>query len=146
MAHRFSLAPVLRVREIVAEREERALGRILAEMAQLRRGIERIELEITRTARVREQGLTANMRAVHLQTSYVCVRDLRETRRQFEEQLSKLEAAREVQTRACETAYRNREVLAGMRDEQHAAWLAERAKTEQKQADDAFLRRFDNRK
>ena len=142
MAYRFSLAPVLRIREIAAEREERALGRILGDVKRLRQSIERIDLEISRTAKVREQGLGASMRAMHLQTSYDCVRELRETRRQLEQQLSTLEAARRAQTLVCEAAYRDREVLAGMHDAQRSSWLERQEKAEQKQADEAFLRRY----
>ena len=145
MAYRFGLAPVLRVREIAADREERALARILNEIAQVRRAIERLEHEITRAARAREGGLSAPMRAVHLHTSYGCVQELRENRARFMEQLRTLEGDREVQTRACEAAYRNRELLAGMRDAERKGWLAARAKSEQKLAEEAFLNRFSRR-
>lgn len=144
MAYRFPLAAVLRVRELAAEREELALARLHADIAATRRGIERLESEIVRTAQVRQQVMASgnSMRAAHLQASYAGVRELRATHEQLQEQLRRQEQARDAQIRVWEAAYQKREVLTGLRDSGRSAWTEAQRKLEQKQAEEGFLARF----
>jgi flagellar export protein FliJ len=122
MTNRFPLSQVLRIREIAADREEQALGRILAEMARVRDGIDSADRAIQGAVTNRERDLDATLHGGHLHASCHHADLLRRHRIDMRVQLERLEAERAVQTRAWETARQKREVLTGMRDEQQAAW------------------------
>jgi flagellar export protein FliJ len=142
MTRHFSLAQVLRVREIDADREERALERILAEIARVRDGIERAERAIEAAIAGRERDLTVPLFGGHLHAACRHADLLRAHRGQMMEQLGRLEAERTIQTQAWQAAHQKREVLTGMRDEQQAAWRVAQSRAEQRSADESFLSRF----
>jgi flagellar export protein FliJ len=141
-SHRFPLAQVLRVREIVADREEQALERIVAEIVRVRGSIERVDRAMETALASRERDLNTSMPGGHLHAACGHADLLRRHRSEMIQQLGRLEAERTVQTRAWEAAHRNREVLTGMRDEQQAAWRLAQSRAEQRSADESFLSRF----
>jgi flagellar export protein FliJ len=145
MPNRFPLAQVLRLREITAEREERALERILAQIAQLRSRIEQADRAVAAAIETRERDLNAPLHGGHLHAACHHADLLRQHRVEMMEQLGRLEAERAAQTLAWKAAHRNREVLTGMRDEQQAAWQLAQSRAEQRAADESFLSRFQSK-
>ena len=142
MAYRFSLAPVLRVRELAVEQEERTLARIHNEIDRLRGGIACAEADLLEAARGRQQAFTAaSLPAMHLHASYAMAQELRVRAALLRKQLATFEELRTQQVARYEEAYRRREVLAGLREKDHGAWMAAQARRDGKAADEAFLAR-----
>src|ERR1700733_15859346 len=67
MPFRFSLATVLRIRESLEKREERALQKIQLEMARVLHQIEELNAEITKSHEAREHAMQQPIPASHLQ-------------------------------------------------------------------------------
>ncbi len=140
MGFTFSLATVLRVRELAAEAEERALTRIVAELEGLRGALVRTDAELREAAQAREQVFTAApLAAMHLHSSYAAAEALRARRGMIEKQIATFEELRTQQAARYGEAYRHREVLASLRDRARDAWSREQNKREEKAADEAFL-------
>ena len=142
MAYRFALAPVLRVRELAAEEEERLLGRIHGEIERLRSSIAGNEHSLRQASESRSKVLDgAALAAMHLHTSYAASDELRVRGEQLREQLAKFEALREQQIARYRAAYQSREVLVSLRTADQGAWELAQSKREAKAADEAFLAR-----
>jgi flagellar export protein FliJ len=141
MAFRFSLATVLRLREIAEEREERLLGQILKQIVQAKQAIADLEAHRSNLIRQREADLQNQMSAAELHVSYAQLRALEDKQKQAAEQLTKLETLRVQQLKIYEAAHRNRELLTGMREEQLESHRLEQTKLEQSIMDDNFISR-----
>ncbi|HEY0785278.1 MAG TPA: flagellar FliJ family protein [Acidobacteriaceae bacterium] len=141
MAFRFSLAAVLRLREIDEQREERLLTQILAQLAQTRMALESVERQLGEAARQRETSLQASTGAAELQSCYALAAALRERRQRTVEELASVGRRREEQMRVYQAAHQAHEVLRTMEAEQRAGYTAEQARREQKIQDDTFLAR-----
>ncbi len=142
MAFQFSLAAVLRLREIEEQREERALMEILVELARTREKITALAAQGADAVRRREISLAASLPAAELNTLYARVQLAKKQREVAEEQLRSLEAHRATQTARYQAARQARELLTGMRDEQRTSFMATRARQEQKSLDDIFSSRW----
>ena len=141
MAFRFTLATVLRLREIAEEREERLLGKILQQIRLLQDNLASIEVRREEIKQEREADLRARTSAAQLQSFYGHLAALELAKQQGQEHLTKLEALRAQQMKLYATAHRNRELLADMRETQREQFLAARALQEQKTMDDNFVSR-----
>ncbi len=139
----FSLATVLRVRELAEEQEEQALSRILRELEKLRTALRRTEADLLETAVVREQVFTGQaLPAMHLHASYGTAHELRARSAWLRKEIAHYENLRTAQVSRYEEAYRKREVLRSLRDEARSAWTLAQGKKEQNAADEAFLARW----
>ena len=139
----FSLATVLRVRELAEEQEEQALTRILREMESLRSALARTEAELLQAAAAREQVFAEKaLPAMHLHTSYGAAHELRVRSGLLRQEIANCENLRTQQVSRYEEAYRKREVLRSLRDEARNNWAAAQGKKEQDAADEAFLARL----
>ena len=141
MAFRFTLATVLRLREIAEEREERLLGQIQQQIGMVRENLTHMAARRVEIQQEREAELRARTSAALLQSSYAQIAALDLARQQAEEKLTKLEALRSEQMKIYTNAHRNRELLADMRETQHGEFVAARALREQKTMDDNFMSR-----
>jgi flagellar FliJ protein len=141
MSFQFSLAAVLKVRGILEEKEERMLQQILFELAQTRDTVARIddaiaELDGARSANVFKASLGRN-----IQASYGEINGLKQTRKDLEANIEKLEQLRDRQIVIYDKARQNREMLTGMHKEQRVAYESDLARMEQKTIDDNFIAR-----
>lgn len=142
MGFRFSLATLLRIREIAEQREERLLGQIEQEIAQHRKTLVDLALQRERMILQREEALLQSTSAVDLINSHVRVAAIRELEASGRDQLAKLTALREKQMKIYQTAHRNSELLAGMRDDQRLEYDKSRIKQDQAAMDDNFSSRL----
>ena len=145
MSFRFSLAAVLRLREIEEEREERALTQILRQIGETREAILAIESQLQELARERESSVGSMQLARTLLEAEETRNSLQAVRSSREQQLSKLEEQRLQQMARYQQAHRGRKMLTEMRNAQHSRWQAERLRREQSTADDVFLSRRSRR-
>ena len=141
MAFRFPLATVLRVRESVERREERALQRIQLEMARVARQIEELDEAMTKAHAARELELQRTMPAGHLHSMQWELQTANTRRAALRQQLHGLEEQRLKQMRVYQAAHRAHETMINMFNEQRDAYEVHQARAEQKYLDDIFMAR-----
>ncbi len=141
MAFQFSLATVLRLREIAEEKEEQLLAKIVQRIVLTKTNLAEIAARREQVMRERESNLQSNILAAGLQSFYGQLQALDLAKQQAEEQLQKLETLRVQQMMVYSLARRNRQLLGDMRISQREAYEARRTRTEQKVMDDNFASR-----
>lgn len=141
MAFRFPLATVLRVRESIEKREERALQRIQAEIARMLRQIEELGAQIAQAHIAREQALQEPMPAIQLQTMLWEANADTERKATLLNELKLLERQRDEQMSVYRAAHRDHETILNMMHKQRDAYDQEQARTQQKYLDDIFIAR-----
>jgi len=141
MAFRFPLATVLRFRESMEKREELVLQRILLEMAQVRREIERIAAEIAAAHNARNQAMQSPVPAAHLQGMLNDVEAAAERRTKLLQTLATLEQQHRLQATKYQAAHRDRQMLSDMKTKKRDMYEQERARATQKFLDDIFAAR-----
>jgi flagellar FliJ protein len=141
MAFQFPLATVLRVRGIVEEREERLLQQIMIEISQAQEVLARTNVQIVESDALRLADILKPSIGHQLHASYGVVHQLKQSRKDLEEQLQKLEQLRGKQLMVYEAARRGREMLTDMRQEQRGEYDSDMARREQKTLDDNHIAR-----
>lgn len=141
MAFKFSLATVLRLREIAEDREERLLMQIRQQMAQSQQELVELDARCIAVIAQRESELTNQIPATELQDSYMQISVLEERKRIVREHLLKLEALRLQQMKVYETAHRDLEVIEQIREEKLELFQREQVRREQHDMDDNFAAR-----
>jgi flagellar export protein FliJ len=141
MPFRFSLATVLRIRESLEKREERALQKIQLEMAHVLRQIEELNAEIAKSHEMREQEMAQLIPASHLHMLLWQVQAAGEKRVTLFQNLLALEHQRDQQIKVYQQAHRDRETLTDMSNQQRDLYEQEQARGEQKSLDDIFMAR-----
>ena len=141
MAFRFTLATVLRVRESIERREERALREIQLEMARVSRQIDEIDANIAQSQNARNHLLQQPIPAGQLQTMLWEAQAAVEKRKALLQTLQALEQQRNQQMQAYQAAHRDHETLINLEDEQRTAYELAQARAQQKYLDDIFIAR-----
>lgn len=141
MAYKFPLATVLRYRESLERREERALQAILADMGRIRRAIESVSAEIVYAQNARNEAIKETLPAVNLQGLIDSVHKAIDRKNALIEALAETDKRREAQTERYQAAHRDRQMLSDMQTKQRDAHEQQRARAEQKVLDDIFAAR-----
>ncbi len=141
MGFRFSLATVLRFREGIEQQEERALGRILAELAQVRDRIETLTEEIPRARQMLEQAMQQTMSAIDIALMTDQIDGILRRREELIALVSELERQREAQNKRYLEAHKRRQMLSDLQDRQREEYELERTRAEQKFLDGVFASR-----
>jgi flagellar FliJ protein len=141
MAFRFSLAAVLRLREIHEEREERLLTQALAQVTEAREALAALGEALAAAIQNREVALSLSMGVAELHAAYGLERLLRERRAAASVRLGETERQRDAQILCYQKAHREREVLATMETRQKESYRVTRARREQTAIDDIFMAR-----
>jgi flagellar export protein FliJ len=141
MAFRFPLATVLRVRESIEKREERALQRIQLEIARLLRQIEELSAEIAKAHIARNAALQNPIAAINLQMMTWQMHAAEDRRTAMLKGLAALEERRDEQMKVYQAAHRDHETILNMEHEQKDAYEREQARAQQKYLDDIFIAR-----
>jgi flagellar FliJ protein len=141
MAFRFSLATVLRVRESIEQREERALQQIQLEIARVLRQIEELSAAIAKAHDTQEDALRQPVPAGYLHGLLWEAQAAVAQREGLLSTLQALEQQRDKQMKIYRAAHRNHETLISMKRDQRNAYELEQARTQQKSLDDLFMAR-----
>jgi flagellar FliJ protein len=141
MSFRFSLATVLRVRESIEQREERALQRIQLEMARVLRQIEELSAAIARAHDTQVEALQRPVPAGYLHGLLWEAQAAEVRRKALLATLQTLELQRDKQMKLYQAAHRNHETLISMKRDQRNAYELEQTRTQQKSLDDIFMAR-----
>jgi flagellar FliJ protein len=145
MGFRFTLAAVLRLREIREEIEERRLSEILAQIARTRESITVIDAEMVEAAAKRDRDLSGGMSGSELHAANGLAAMLKEHRQLRLAKLAHLEQLRDQQIPVYKRAHQDRELLSGMREEQREEYAAGQLRQQQKLVDDLFTARIRRR-
>jgi len=141
MAFEFSLATVLRVRDIVEQREERLLQRIQQQIAQTSQTLAETNADISRW-NVRGATELFNLAVGRdFQASYAALQQLKLSHVELLGQLDKLEQLREIQLKVYRAARCEREMLTDMRDKKRVVYNSGMTRRAQSTLDDNFVAR-----
>ena len=141
MGFQFSLAVVLRLRESVEKREERALQSIQRDVRRTLQAIEDLSVAIGGAQQARERALRQIISGGQLQSLLWEEQAAEQGLSLLLGKLQVLEQEREKQMRVYQAAHRNREMLSDMRQKQKDIYERDRLRDEQKQLDDIFMAR-----
>jgi flagellar export protein FliJ len=141
MAFQFPLAAVLRVRESIEKREERALQTIQLEIARGLHQIEALSAGIDGAHRVREQALLKTTSGGHLHSMLWDEQSAEQQLKSALGRLQVLEQEREQQMKVYQVAHQDREMLTDMLNKQKDIYEREWLRDEQKRLDDIFMAR-----
>jgi len=141
MAFKFSLATVLRIREISEEREERVLQRTLHEIAEIVKAMARMDVEISNSNASRRSDRFKPLSGSQIRNSYAAMNEIKQSKVELGEDLVKLQEIREVQIQSYAAARRDREMLTDMQDDKRVAYESDVARQEQKVLDDNYIAR-----
>ncbi len=141
MGVQFSLAVVLRLREGVEKREERALQSIQRDVSRTQQAIESLSIAIGGAHQAREAALQQTISGGHLHSLLWEEQLAEQGLRLLLSKLQVLEQEREKQMQVYRAAHRDREMLSDMRQKQKDIYERERLRDEQKQLDDIFMAR-----
>lgn len=141
MAYRFSLAPVLKLRESIEERELHSLEKTQHEIAHTIQTLESLRIQVTSALRLRESDLNKGVWATDLVFHEQIRQALRAQQAVLEKSLTTLQSRRQQQLDNYACAKRKRELLSELRDHQREAYEAKAARRQQRITDDSFLAR-----
>jgi flagellar FliJ protein len=141
MAFRFPLATVLRVKESLEKREERAVQRIQLEMARVARQIEELTEAMTKAYAARNQALRQAVPAGQLHTMLWEAQAAVEAKNALRITLQGLEEQRLKQMKVYLAAHREHETIINLFNEQRDAYEVEQTRAQQKYLDDIFIAR-----
>jgi flagellar biosynthesis chaperone FliJ len=141
MAFQFSLAAVLRVRESLETREERALQAIQLDAARTAHQVEELSEAIAGAQRARELELQQSISGGRLQSLLWEEQTAEQRLTLLAGRLQLLEQAREEQLKVYQAAHQDRELLTDMRRKQREIYDREWLREEQKRLDDIFMAR-----
>lgn len=138
MPFRFPLATVLRVRESLQRHEERALQKIVLEMARVARRIDHLTAEIAEAFNAEERAMQRPIPASQVQMLVWTTQAAIEMRMALERDRQTLERQRDRQLKVYHAAYRNSETLIELRDSQREKYEQEESQADQRRLDDIF--------
>ncbi len=141
MAFCFSLATVLRLREVAEAREERLLTQILHQVARQQGELAALAAGRAAVGMERAAALDLRTRAAAVQDLEARLLGIDQAQTHGAEQLLKLEKLRDTQRKHYEAAHCACELLTAMRATQHDLFQNKLARQEQKAMDDNFAAR-----
>lgn len=141
MSFKFPLVTVLRIRESLEEREERALQKIQTEIIRVVQRLDELGTAMDRAHQAREQAMRQSIPAGQLHTLLWDAQAIADQTNDLLHALGILEQQREVQMKIYQAAHREREMLTEIFNRQQEAYERESVRTEQKQLDDIFVAR-----
>jgi flagellar export protein FliJ len=141
MAFQFSLAVVLRLREVMEKREERALQSIQLDVSRTLQAIEELSVAIGGAQQARETAMQQTISGGHLHSLLWEEQVAEQGLRLLLGKLQVLEQEREKQMKVYQAAHRDREMLSDMMEKQKDIYEREWLREEQKRLDDIFMAR-----
>jgi flagellar export protein FliJ len=141
MSFNFSLATLLRIREMVEEREERSLQTILRELVQAKQALVGIDTRIKQSHEARYADARQSTSGRNLHALYGELQHHKEIQKQLEERVKTIEELRNRQRVVYEAARKDREMLTDIRKQKETAHAVKQSRREQKMIDDTFMAR-----
>jgi len=142
MGFRFPMASVLRWRESIEKREERAMQNLQIEMTRVQLRIEEITDEIAKANRELEESLQRWTQAFELNGLQNEMNAAVDARQRLTETLAVLKKQKEAQMIVYLVARSNRRMLTDLEKQHRLAWEQQQERTDQKRLDDVFTSRL----
>ena len=145
MGFRFALASVLKVKQIIEERQLRQLEATQYEICRAQNALVAVTQGLLESEATQERELHDGTRAVSLQYSIAGRQSLWRRRKELENELSTLRKQYASQLSAYENAKHSREVLSQLQDQKRSNYKAHQLRVQQQTTDDLFLARKNKR-
>ena len=139
MAFRFTLAPLLRLRQSIERQRALQLQEASLQVSRAQESLAQLDRYLSDSARSDYAGLATGRTAVELQFATVLRENLQRFREELQSDIRKLELLRQQAASAYHQAYREREVLETMRARQHRAYQQEQLHRQQRELDAVYL-------
>ena len=139
MAFRFALAPLLRLRQGIERQRAVQLREASLAVARAQDSLAQLERFLADSAQSDSASLSAGRRAVDLQFASLYRENLERLREELQSEVRKLELARQAAAAKYHQAFRERELLEGMRTRQYRDYRQDELRREQQQLDAAHL-------
>ena len=139
MAFRFTLAPLLRLRQSLERQRSLALQRAAMNLHRGEEAMAHLQRFLAESTRADSASLAEGRRSAELHFATLLRAQLHVVRDQLQEEIRRLAELRNQAALAYTQAMREREVLEALRARQHHAYQQEQAHNQQRQLDDTFL-------
>lgn len=139
MPFRFTLAPVLRLRQSIQHQRTLQLQEANLQVSRAEETLAKLDRFLSDSAQSEANGLAAGVSAAELQFGSVLREKLQHFRLELQADVRKCEVARQKALGEYHQAYRERELLATLRDRQLEEYQQEKAHREQQELDSAYL-------
>jgi len=139
MAFRFTLAPLLRLRQSLERQRALALQQATFNLKHAQDTLARLERFLAESELADSASLAAGRTAAELQFASLLREQFGQLRLQLEKEVRRLETLRQQAALAYQRAYREREALDTLRAHQSRAYQIEQSGRQQRELDAAFL-------
>jgi flagellar FliJ protein len=141
MPFHFPLQAVLHYRQSMEHQQELRLRAANQQVARAQHLIEQMDLQTKELRSMEMEELSSGTSAAELQFGLLREASLLRRRREFEQQLIRVQQLRDQQREIFQQARRAREMLESLRDQQLHLYKKDAARREQRSLDDLFLMR-----
>ncbi|MFI5090983.1 MAG: flagellar export protein FliJ [Terriglobales bacterium] len=139
MAFRFTLAPLLRLRQSIERQRTLKLQEANLQVSRAQETLAQLERSLSDSAQSDSAGLQAGRTAADLQFASLIRENLHRFRQQLQSDIRKLELLRQQALAEYDQAYRDREVLETLRARQRRAYQQEQLRRRQQELDATYL-------
>jgi len=146
MAFRFTLAPLLRLRQSLERQRALALQQAAFNLTRAQDSLAHLDRFLVESTLADAASLAAGRAAAELQFASLLREQLDHLRLQLMEQIQRLELLRQQAALTYQQAYREREALETLRAHQRRAYQIEQLRRQQRELDAAFLLQRWNRR
>ncbi|MGD0791098.1 MAG: flagellar FliJ family protein [Terriglobales bacterium] len=139
MAFRFTLAPLLRLRQSIERQRTLKLQEANLQVSRAQETLAQLERSLSDSAQSDSAGLQAGRTAADLQFASLIRENLHRFRQQLQSDIRNLELLRQQALAEYDQAYRDREVLETLRARQRRAYQQEQLRRQQQELDATYL-------
>ena len=139
MPFRFTLAPLLRLRQSIERQRALQLQEANLQVSRAQEALAQLERFLSDSSQSESAGLTAGCTAAELQFASVIRENLHHFRQELQSDIRKLELLRQQAASAYHRAYREREVIETLRARQRHDYHQEQLRRQQQELDATYL-------
>ena len=139
MPFRFTLAPLLRLRQSIERQRALQLQEANLQVSLAQETLAQLERFLSDSSQSESAGLTAGCTAAELPFASVIRENLHHFRQELESDIRKLELLRKQAASAYHQAYREREVIETLRARQRREYQQEQLRRQQQELDATYL-------
>ncbi len=139
MPFRFTLAPLLRLRQSIERQRALQLQEANLQVSRAQETLAQLERFLSDSSQSESAGLTAGCTAAELQFASVIRENLHHFRQELQSDIRKLELLRQQAASAYHRAYREREVIETLRARQRHDYHQEQLRRQQQELDATYL-------
>lgn len=139
MAFRFTLAPLLRLRQSIERQRTLKLQEANLNVSRAQETLVQLNRSLSDSMRADETALKGGSTAAGLQFATLVVENMQRYREELQADISKLELLRQQALADYHLAFREREILESLRARQRRTYQQEQLRREQQELDATYL-------